>query len=217
MKIKSLKLGGIIFSLLLIGCSNNNVNNSVNTNNPNNTHPSLDSSTILDDTNKNSNSDKITGTQIFVEKAFSSFEELKIFYDSIKSKNNTSFLIPNFLSLNDEYNVFYTFKGVCNANDFEKNGFIVEYDFFSFGGEVYSLDEFKEKETFYTFDILDSVYEYDTSNDNVSFQQVDNKYGYYKLFLNDVAFMRVIFNDSINETIITNSLNKLIDYLTMIK
>ena len=140
------------------------------------------------------NNDRITGTQIFIEKTFLSLDEVNDFYSNMNSENNSSFIIPDY-SCQSSYSYYYFFKGTCNGDVYKKNPNDVEYDNYLFGGVIYSLSPSGDKTILYSFDILTNRANYNPNEDIIEYS-VDTKVkSNYFGSLKDKSFIKIFFED----------------------
>lgn len=153
------------------------------------TNPQINTDDYFDD-----NNDRITGTQIFIEKNFLSLDEVNDFYSNMNSENNSSFIIPDY-SCQSSYSYYYFFKGTCNGAAYKKNPNDVEYDNYLFGGVIYSLSPSGDKTVLYSFDILTNRANYNPNKDIIEYS-VDTKVkSNYFGSLNDKSFIKIFFED----------------------
>ena len=145
----------MLIMFAVVGCSGGfDSNSGINLNNDSN----IDDSNVNQNDNSNGNvkgstsdsdsnsedSDRITGTDVFVEKTFFNVYEVSSFFSKLNIENDLSFIIPNY-SCQNEYDFYYYFKGTCSGESYEKDPENVDYINHIYGGVLYSIDEQGEK------------------------------------------------------------------------
>lgn len=177
---------------------------SVNQNNNSNSNAN---GSINDSDSNSEDSDRITGTDVFVEKTFSNVYDLSSFFTKLNVEDDMNFIIPNY-SCQNEYDFYYYFKGTCSGESYEKNPDNVEYVNYIFGGVLYSIDEQGEKRTLYYFDVLARNLCYNPEVDTIEYISESTRNNSYLGYLNGIAIIKLHFEtksdnytEIINETI----------------
>lgn len=198
-----------VLSLLMLliftvaGCSGGDSNSGIHLNNDGNVKGSMnDSDSNSEDCNR------ITGTDVFVEKTFVNVYEVSSFFSKLNIENGKSFIIPNY-SCQNEYDFYYYFKGTCSGESYEKNSDNVEYINYIFGGVLYSIDEQGEKRIVYSFDVLEHNVCYHPEADTIEYVPQSNSSNNYVGYLNGIAIIKLRFEiESDNYTEIINETMK---------
>lgn len=208
----------MLIMFAVVGCSGGfDSNSGINLNNDSN----IDDSNVNQNDNSNGNvkgstsdsdsnsedSDRITGTDVFVEKTFFNVYEVSSFFSKLNIENDLSFIIPNY-SCQNEYDFYYYFKGTCSGESYEKDPENVDYINYIFGGVLYSIDEQGEKRIVYSFDVLEHNVCYHPEADTIEYVPQSNRSNNYLGYLNGIEIIKLRFEiesdnytEIINETI----------------